>query len=597
LTLTWTHSDDTRARSIGRSVDRSVEEPKHRDRRVDRFVSVVGVVGVVVVVVFVALVVTRARVHKMNNVMTVDATTPTSVILLSGTRGGVAATIAATIASGMSGMSGTGGAWDVASRVARVEIRVHDPRDASARRLTKEDVEASGGVLELDDVGKDGPEVIANVVNRDASAWGLSARLRAAACSFNGKTLDVERVAACRATSVAHCDGGGTLSQACATSEACAKLRRVNDGGSMARTEPRFVLALANAVTGCVFANDGARAESKTLYAALRPSSTAKLAEELTSADADEMTRRRDELQAALHWEFLRAHPETRPLLGITGADATKCIPGNAGDDDEAAGTASMCGIVGAVAVSKLFPEASGFDAARYSDQWLHVDALALYRPDRADAHLPPPPNKSEYDALPSEAGQDADMKIDDDNDTSESFSTQARLFGYDALDKLREMRVLVCGVDSGANDACIAALASVGVGNVDVFGASGSGRFLRRECEVDDLCDLDDFESYKYNAVIRMSALAGANEIIANVGEIKIPVIEVASPALGACSVHVNPGLNFARGAYVGWMDAPTARVAAHLAAMEVVRLAQGRERSAKVIAYDGKGIYDASV
>lgn len=514
--------------------------------------------------------------------------TPTNVILLSGTRGGVAATIAATIASGMTATTG-GSALDFAS--SRVEIRVHDPREADARRLTKEDVEAAGGVLELDDVGKDGPETIASVVNRDANAWGLSSRLRAAACSFNGKPLDVERVAACRATSVAHCDGGGTLSQACATSEACAKLRG-------AKTEPRFVLALANAVTGCVFADDGGRAESKTLYAALRPSSTAKLAEELTSADADAMTRRRDELQAALHWEFLRAHPETRPLLGITGADASKRIPGNAGDDEEAAGTASMCGIVGASAVRKLFPNVSGFAAARDSDQWLHVDALALYRPDRADAHLPPPPNKSEYEALPSQAGQDADMKTDDgDDDVSESFSTQARLFGYDALDKLREMRVLVCGVDSGANDACIAALASVGVGNVDVFGASGSGRFLRRECEVDDLCDLDDFESYKYNVVIRTSALAGANEIIANVGEIKIPVIEVASPALGACSVHVNPGVGFARGAYVGWMDAPTARVAAHLAAMEVVRLAQGRERSAKVIAYDGKGIYDASV
>lgn len=520
---------------------------------------------------------------------TATATTPTSVILLSGTRGGVAATIAATIAGGMT----------IASGASRVEIRVHDPRDANARRLTKEDVEASGGVLALDDIGKDGPEAIADAVNRDANAWGLSARLRAAACSFNGKTLDVERVAACRATSVAHCDGGGTLSQACATSEACAKLQGASgDGGGRAKTEPRFVLALANAVTGCVFVDDGGRAESKTLYAALRPSSTAKLAEELTSADADAMTRRRDELQAALHWEFLRAHPETRPLLGITGADATKRIPGNAGDDEEAAGTASMCGIVGAAAVSKLFPEASGFAAARDSDQWLHVDALALYRPDRADAHLPPPPNKSEYEALPSEAGQDTDMKTHDgDDDVSESFSTQARLFGYDALDKLREMRVLVCGVDSGANDACIAALASVGVGNVDVFGASGSGRFLRRECEVDDLCDLDDFESYKYDVVVRTSALAGANEIIANVGEIKIPVIEVASPAFGACSVHVNPGVGFARGAYVGWMDAPTARVAAHLAAMEVVRLAQGRERSAKVIAYDGKGIYDASV
>jgi hypothetical protein len=96
--------------------------------------------------------------------------TPTSVILLSGTRGGVAATIAATIASGMTATTG-GSALDFAS--SRVEIRVHDPREADARRLTKEDVEAAGGVLELDDVGKDGPETIASVVNRDANAWGV----------------------------------------------------------------------------------------------------------------------------------------------------------------------------------------------------------------------------------------------------------------------------------------------------------------------------------------------------------------------------------------------------------------------------------------
>jgi hypothetical protein len=38
--------------------------------------------------------------------------------------------------------------------------------------------------------------------------------------------------------------------------------------------------------------------------------------------------------------------------------------------------------------------------------------------------------------------------------------------------------------------------------------------------------------------------------------------------------------------------MDAPTACVAAHIAAMEVVRIAQDRRRATTIV-FDGKGIF----
>jgi len=49
---------------------------------------------------------------------------------------------------------------------------------------------------------------------------------------------------------------------------------------------------------------------------------------------------------------------------------------------------------------------------------------------------------------------------------------------------------------------------------------------------------------------------------------------------------VHVNLGskTKFDRGTFMGWMDASTAIVAAHIAAMEVVRIAQKRERETSI-------------
>ena len=249
-----------------------------------------------------------------------------------------------------------------------------------------------------------------------------------------------------------------------------------------------------------------------------------------------------------------------------------------------------MCALVAAIALDKIiFGTAAVSGPTRACDQWTHVEAFSLYRPDRVDAHLAPAPNKSEYETLPSGDGDDGD------EDDSDGFETQGKLFGYDALNKLREMYVLVCGVDSGANDACVSALAAIGVGNVDVLGASGSGRFLRKECEVDDLCDLDDMESYKYHALIRTSALPAADAAIALAREVKSPVIELATTSAGVSIVSTSLGPNerFVREAFTTWMSTSRAHITAHIAAMEVIRVAQNRARAA-TLAYDGFGIYD---
>jgi hypothetical protein len=253
-----------------------------------------------------------------------------------------------------------------------------------------------------------------------------------------------------------------------------------------------------------------------------------------------------------------------------------------------------MCGVVAAVVASKVLSYLDASEAvavARECDQWTHVEALALYKPDRPDSA--PVPNASEYEVLPSGDDMDADDAQDGDEDC-EGFDTHARLFGYDALAKLREMYVLVCGTDSLANDACVCALAAVGVGNVDVYGASGSKVFVRHDCEVDDLCDLDDLETYKYHVVVRTSACATADEVVAIAREAKSPVIEITSTSVGSCVVDVSLGTDssFTRASFSGWMDAPTACVAAHIAAMEVVRIAQDRRRATTIV-FDGKGIF----
>jgi hypothetical protein len=489
-------------------------------------------------------------------------------VLLTGARGGVAACIAAAIAKDPSYARSSA-------------IILHDPREGRERALVSADIEASGGVLARADVGEDAPSACARAIRSGSTA------LDVCVSPHCGQVLDAAMIVSSGADVVVHCDGGGALSQACASAEACARIRGSN-------ATPMFALAVANAITGTVFIDTGI-AQSKTLYEALRPSSTAMLAEELTSSN----DTARDEIQAALHWEFLRAHPETRPLLGITGSDVSKCLPGNNVRDVEAPGTATMCALVAAVAVSKCRAAMGGAANAkrlREADQWTHVEALALYRPDRADAHLAPASEKSEYEALPSgDAAADDANADDEDEDEYEAFDTQAKLFGYDSLGKLREMYVLVCGADSGANDACIAAFAAIGVGNVDVFGSSGdSERFVQRECAVDDLCGIDNLASYKYNVVVRTSAYAEADEIIAMAREVNAPVIEISSDVAGSCRLRVGAraAAMSPRGAFVGCMDSFTANVAANVAAMEIVRVAQGRPRSAELV-YDGTGVF----
>lgn len=511
--------------------------------------------------------------------MDARARSPAKKILITGARGGVAANLAANLARYVASL-------DASSRSrASLEILVHDPREY--RFAETEDVESSGGALRFEDVGRDIVDAVVDAVNRygeSRAREGALVTARARASGVEGRRLDAEACATSGADVVASCDDDGGLSGACGIAEAVKAVRERRRASGVSGNGPVFVMATARAVRGTVFADAGER----TLYEALRPSATCRWAEDLQTRAAETASRDRsngrDETQGALHFEFLRANPETRPLLTASGAAATTRAPG----DDDAPPTASMCALVAAIALDKIiFGTVSG--PTRACDQWTHVEAFSLYRPDRVDAHLAPAPNKSEYETLPSGDGDDGD------EDDSDGFETQGKLFGYDALNKLREMYVLVCGVDSGANDACVSALAAIGVGNVDVLGASGSGRFLRKECEVDDLCDLDDMESYKYHALIRTSALPAADAAIALAREVKSPVIELATTSAGVSIVSTSLGPNerFVREAFTTWMSTSRAHITAHIAAMEVIRVAQNRARAA-TLAYDGFGIYD---
>lgn len=151
------------------------------------------------------------------------------------------------------------------------------------------------------------------------------------------------------------------------------------------------------------------------------------------------------------------------------------------------------------------------------------------------------------------------------------------RFFGYDVLVKLREMYVFVCGTDSFVNDACVCAFVVVGVGNVDVYGVSGLKVFVWYDCEVDDLCDLDDLEMYKYYVVVRTSACVIVDEVVVIAREVKLLVIEIMSMSVGLCVVDVSLGMDlfFMCVLFLGWMDASTVCVVVYIVAMEVVRIA----------------------
>lgn len=429
--------------------------------------------------------------------------------------------------------------------------------------VTAADVEASGGALKPSDAGRSLADAVVRAVNEFARSSSREAVLSAR--RLEGE-LTAEAIEACGARAVFATSDGSSLSVACGVSELCERVRTARGAQGKGLT---FVYASASAVTGTVFVDAGRRAMGeRTLYEAVRPTSTAAMVEAAATS--------REETTCALHYEFLMSHPETAPLLGKSSVRL-----GAVGE--RAPGTASMCAVVGAVAVDKMLRSSPNGASAWVLRQWTHFQALDLYRPDRADAHAAPKPMMEEYQMVPS---ADEGCHNDVNADNFEGFQNQANIYGYDAMNKLREMIVLVCGRDVEANDACATALAAVGVGTVDIFGSSGSGRFLREECDVDDLCDLDNMESYRYHVIVRASACAAADELITAANEVRTPVIEITSAGPGEAQVHVNvgPNTNFKRGAFVGWMDASTAHVAAHIAAMEVVRVAQKRERQTSI-------------
>jgi len=431
-------------------------------------------------------------------------------------------------------------------------------------RVTAADVETAGGALKPSDVGGSLADAVVRAVREFAKSSSREVVLSAR--RLDGE-LTAEAIEACGARAVFATSDGSSLSVACGISELCERVRAVR--GAQGK-ELTFVYVSAGALTGTVFVDAGRRAAGeRTLYEAVRPSSTAAMVEAAATS--------RDQTKCALHYEFLMSHPETAPLLGKSAVKPDAVA-------ERAPATASVCSMVGAVAVGKVLRASASGASVGALQQWTHVEALDLYRPDRADAHAPPKPVMDEYQTLPSaDEGGHVDMNVGDD---FEGYENQANVYGYDAMNKLREMLVLVCGRDAEANDACATALASVGIRTVDIFGSSGSGRFLREECDVDDLCDLDDMESYKYHAIVRTSACAAADELIAAANEVRTPVIEITSAEPSKARVHVNLGskTKFDRGTFMGWMDASTAIVAAHIAAMEVVRIAQKRERETSI-------------
>ena len=469
--------------------------------------------------------------------------------------------VAATIAAALVRATVNARAWTVNARAVTILA-------IGTTRTTREDVERAGGALRASDVGAPLARAIARAV-RSSGAKGVDAREVDGA--MEGETL-------ADATTAVDC-GGGRVSERCGVAVACERAREM--GGRRVT----HVWASASAVTGTVFEDGGRRARGERgLYDAARPTTAASMVERATTVRA--------ERKCALHYEFLLSHPETAPLLGgkKVGGTTARAAPASA----------SMCAIVGAIAAAKVLRALEDENGEVMSDdapmdavmkQWTHVDAMELYRPDRADAHAEPS-SMDGYETVPSDG--DGDETMEDAEDVCRGFEEQAKLYGYDAMKKLREMLVLVCGRDSQANDACATALGSIGVGTVDVFGASGSGTFLRQECDVDDLCDLDDLEAYKYHVIIRTSACPEANELVLSAHEVRTPVIEVESPRVGESIVHVTvgSGSGYKRGPFVGWMETTTALVAAHVAAMEVVRVAQDRPRNATIVC-DDEGIF----
>ena len=410
----------------------------------------------------------------------------------------------------------------------------------------------------------------------------------------NADDFDVAIVRASDASeSLASSESSSSFARACAMSE---RIRATGRGRKRRGRRVFFAHVVADAFGASAFVDDGG-ADALGMYASVR-ATMEKRATTTTTTKArafdecgDDGLNPGDLRRRRAHEAFLERYEETRALLGgrrtraRTNASAT------------ATTRALAANVVGSKISLALQRTSARAKAKVPLDQWTHVDVSGAYAPDRADAHLAPVHGKEEYETL-ADGGDDDDDDEDDDEkeeEANDDMMSQGKMFGFDALTKLSRFRALVCGADVEANDACVDALARVGVGRIDVFGASGDAeRVVGRECEVDySPRESNDFAARGYDVVARTSAYDEADDVVARARDIGALVIDIYSDNADSCSLSVNAAANSARGAFAGCMDRCAAGIAANLAAMEVIRFAQGRGRTID-ISYDGYGAFE---
>ena len=172
------------------------------------------------------------------------------------------------------------------------KVILHHP-GSDKETVTEETVEACGGVLRERDLGDELPAALGRRLRQVAERRRIEVL---------GPDAPVEGNDSFAAADVVFCcDGAGPLSVVAGLGEA-------------ARRRPRgrqtFILAQARGLVGTVFVDSGDPTVAQTLYQSLRPTQN-KNEIPRRSTDSD-VERRRQEV---LHAEFLRSHPETRPLL------------------------------------------------------------------------------------------------------------------------------------------------------------------------------------------------------------------------------------------------------------------------------------------
>ena len=139
-------------------------------------------------------------------------------------------------------------------------------------------------------------------------------------------------------------------------------------------------------------------------------------------------------------------------------------------------------------------------------------------------------------------------------------------------------MYVLVCGVDSGANDAL----------GMPPSGGRKRGRarrerfrtFLRKEAK-SMTCAISTTWNRKYHALIRTSALPAADAAIALAREVKSPDHRIGDDSAGVSIVSTSQARTKDRSRGVHDVDEHfEAHITAHIAAMEVIRCRAKIER-----------------